>query len=198
MIAPYLASSLVNLFKPENTSQLKLIKDPNSIKMNNFLINGGIPVTLYSNMLIFRDSDKSLKLDGDVLETMTVYDFNVSHSNPQDQKLIYGFGKEVNFYFNQKGRKSNRDRTVTNLPKSPGLMISASGISNTFILSSDPDELCNRLILLQQEKHAGNNSDIIDEEIVFILDKLLVYKCISTKQHEQILIKCNLLHTKKK
>ena len=34
MIAPYLAISLVNLSKPENTSQFILIKDPNSIKMN--------------------------------------------------------------------------------------------------------------------------------------------------------------------
>ena len=39
MIAPYLAFSLVNLFEPENTSKLKLLKDPNSIRMNHFLIN---------------------------------------------------------------------------------------------------------------------------------------------------------------
>ena len=36
MIARYLASSLVNLFKPENKSQFKLIKDRNSIRMNEF------------------------------------------------------------------------------------------------------------------------------------------------------------------
>ena len=56
--------------------------------MNDFLINEGIPVTLFSNMITFRDSNKSFKLDGDLLETMTNYDFNVSHSNPKDQKLI--------------------------------------------------------------------------------------------------------------
>ena len=72
-------------------------------------------------------------------------------------------------------------------------MVSASGISKTIFLSSDPDELCNRLKLLLQEKHAGNNSDIINQEIIAIVDKLSVYKCISNKQHEQILIKCNLL-----
>ena len=88
LIAPYLASSLVNLFKPENKSQFRLKKDLNSTKMNDFLINGGIPVTLFSNMLIFRDSNKSFKLDGDLSETMTNYDFNVSHSNPKDKKLI--------------------------------------------------------------------------------------------------------------
>ena len=56
MIAPYLASSLVNLFKPQNKSQFTLIKDQNSIRMNDFLINGGLPVSLFSNILIFGDS----------------------------------------------------------------------------------------------------------------------------------------------
>ena len=37
-IAPYSASSLVILFKSENTSQFILIKDSNSIRMNDFLI----------------------------------------------------------------------------------------------------------------------------------------------------------------
>ena len=37
---------------------------------------------------------------------------------------------------------------------SPGLMIFASRISNTILLPSDPDELCDRLILLlQKNKH---------------------------------------------
>ena len=71
--------------------------------------------------------------------------------------------------------------------------IMASGISKTIILSSDPIELCDRLKLLLQEKHAGNNSDIINDEIVAIIDKLLEYNCISKKQHKQILIKCNIV-----
>ena len=109
MVAPYLASSLFNLFKPENKSQFRLIKDLNSTKMNVFLINGGIPVTLYSNMLTFGDSKKSFKLDGDLLETLTNYDFNVNHAIPQDQKLVIMFGKEMKFNIRQKGRKSERD-----------------------------------------------------------------------------------------
>ena len=36
LIAPYLTSSLVNLFKPENKSQFRLRKDTNSTKMNDF------------------------------------------------------------------------------------------------------------------------------------------------------------------
>ena len=69
----------------------------------------------------------------------------------------------------------------------------ASGVSKTKFLSSDPDELCDRLKLILQEKHAGNISDIINQEIVAIVDKLLEYKCISKKQQKQVLIKCNLI-----
>ena len=48
--------------------------------------------------------------------------------------------------------------------------------------------------LLLQEEHAGKNSDIINDEIIAIIVKLLEYKCISKKQHKQLLFKCNLLH----
>ena len=85
LIAPYLASSLVNLFQPENKSQFRIKKDLNWTKMNVFLINEGIPVTLLRNMITFTDSNKSFKLDGDLLETITSYDFNVDHANPQEQ-----------------------------------------------------------------------------------------------------------------
>ena len=159
--------------------------------MNDFLMIGGIPVTIYSNMLTFRDRNKSFKLDGDLLETMTKYDFNVNHANPQDQKLKYEFGKEMKFGIKQKGRKSNRDKSMIKLLKSPANM--ASGVTTIF-LSENPHELCDRLKLLLQEKHAGNNSDIINDEIVAIVDELLEYKCISKKQHKQLLINCNLLH----
>ena len=54
--------------------------------MNNFLINASIPVTLYSNMLTFRDSIESFKLVGDLLKAITIHNFIVGHSNPQNQK----------------------------------------------------------------------------------------------------------------
>ena len=85
-------------------------------------------------------------------------------------------------------------------------MVSSSGVSsshkksfsNTIFLTSDLNELCDRIKLLLQEKQAGNNSSIIDEQIVAIVDKLLEYKCISTKQHKPLLVKCSLLHIRKK
>ena len=72
-------------------------------------------------------------------------------------------------------------------------MVSASCVSKTIFLSSDPDEVCDRLNLILQEIHAGNNSKIINEEVVALPDKLLEYKCITKKQHKQILTKCNTL-----
>ena len=191
LIAPYLASSLVNFFKFENQSQFRLRKDLISTEMNNFLIHGIIPVSLHSNMITFRDSNKSFKLDGDLLKLITNYKFNVDHSCPQDKKFIYEFAREMNYDVKSIGRPSPRHSSIIKILNSPAIM--ASGISKTIILSSDPNELCDRLRLLLQEKHAGNNSDIFNDEIVAIVDKLLEYKCLSKKQHRQTLIKCNLL-----
>ena len=191
MIAPYLTTSLVEVFKKDNKSQFRFRKDPNSIKLNDFSIHGTIPVTIFSNMITFRDSNKSFRLEGDLLKLITNYKFNADHSSPQDKKLIYEFAKEMNYDTKSTGRPSTRHTSIIKILESPAIM--ASGISKTIILSFDPNELCDRLKLLLQEKHAGNNSDIINDEIVAIVDKLLEYKSLSKKQHKQILIKCNLL-----
>ena len=191
MIAPFLASSLVEVFKSDNKSQFRLRKDPDSTKMNDFLIHGKIPVTIFSNMITFRDSNKTFKLEGDLLKVLTNHKLNVDHSNQQDRKIIYEFAKEMNYDIKSTGRPSVRHNSMIRLLDKPAIM--ASGVSKTTFLSSDPNELCDRLKLFLQEKHGGNNSNLIDEEIVIIVDKLLEYKCISKKQHKQSLIKCNLL-----
>ena len=177
LIAPYLASSLVNLFKTENKSQFRLRKDPNSTKMNDFSIHGSIPVNLFGNMITFRDSNKTYRLEGDLLKLITNYIFNADHCSPQDKKLIYECAKEINYDTKSTGRPSTRHTSIIIILESPAIM--ASGISRTMILSSNPNELCDRIKLLLQEKHAGNNSNIINEEIFAIIDKLLECKCIS-------------------
>ena len=194
ILATYLMSPLSRITNPENGSQFKLVKDPSSNRVNDLKINKTIPITLYGNMLTFRDTNKQFELKGDLLEMITNNKFNVDLASLSDKKLMYDFAKEMHFDPKAPGNKSIRDRKVIKLLNSPGLMVSASGISKTIFLSSDPDELSERLKLLLQEKHAGNNSDIINEEIVAIVDKLLEYKCISKKQHKQILIKCDLIN----
>ena len=193
ILATYLMSPLSRITNPENSSQFKLVKDPSSNRVNDLKINKTIPITLYGNMLTFRDTNKQFELKGDLLEMITNSKFNVDLASLSDKKLMYDFAKEMHFDPKASGNKSTRDRKIIKLLNSPGLMVSASGVSKTIFLSSDPNELCDRLKLLLEEKHAGNNSDLINQEIVAIVDKLLEYKCITKKQHKQILIKCNLL-----
>ena len=157
-------------------------------------INNTIPITLYGNIITFCDTGKKFELKGDLLEMITNTKFNVDLASLQDKKLMYDFAKEMHFDPKASGNKTIRDRKLIKLLNSPGLMVSASGVSKTIFLSSDPNELCDRLKLVLQEKQAGNNSYIINEEIVVIIDKLLEYKCVTKKQHKQILIKCNLLN----
>ena len=193
ILASYLMSPLSKITNPENSSQFKLVKYSSSNRVNDLKIHNSIPITLYGNMLTFRDTNKQFELKGDLLEMITNSKYNVDLASLADEKLMHNFAKEMHFDTKAQGNKSTRDRTLIKLLKSPGLMVSASGVSKTILLSSDPDELCNRLKLLLQEKHAGNNSDIINDEIVAIVDKLLEYKCISKKQHKQILFKCIFL-----
>ena len=191
ILATYLMSPLSKITNPENTTQFKLVKDSNSNRVNDLKINKTVPITLYNNMLTFRDTGKEFKLTGDLLKMITNKNFNVDHVSLANKKLMYDFAKEMHFDTRAPGRKSTRDSTLITLLNSPRIM--GSGVTTIF-LSENADELCNRLKLLLQEKHAGNNSDIINDEIVAIIDKLLEYKCISKKQRKHILIKCNLLN----
>ena len=127
-------------------------------------MKNNIPNTLYGSILTFRDRGKKFELTGDLLEMITNSKNNVNLASLADKKLMYDFAKEMNFDLKAMGKKSNRDRTLIKLLESPVLIVSASGVSKTIFLSSDPDELCDRLKLLLQEKQAGNNSDIINKK----------------------------------
>ena len=142
---------------------------------------------LYVKMLFFKESNFSDEFHRDLLETMNNFNFNVNHSNPQDQKLKFEFGKEMIFNIEQIGRKINREKSLAKLLKSPTIL--ASGIS-TILVSSDLNELCDRSKFFLQEKQTGNISDTFNKEIVTLTEKLLKYKCISTKQFEIPLLKC--------
>ena len=166
ILATYSMSPLSKITNPENSSQFKLVKDSISNRVNGLKINKTIPITLFNNLLTFRDTGKEFELKGELLKMITNKNCNVGLASLSDKKLMYDFAKEMNFDMKAQGNKSIRDRTLIKLLKSPAIM--ASGIS-TVLLSSDPDELCNRLKLILQEKHAGNNSEIINEEIVAIV-----------------------------
>ena len=159
-----------------------------------------LPVTLSNNLLTFRDTDKTFELQGDLLKMITSKNYNVDLGTSQERKMIimYDFAKEMYFDERAPGNKSTRDRSLIRLLKSPGIIVSGSGVPSSHkknlsekqdFLSSNPNELCDRVKFLLQEKQAGNKSDIIDEKIIAIAHKLLEYKCVSTKQHKILLIK---------
>ena len=72
ILASYFLSLLSKInIKPEHTSQFKPVKHPNSNSVIHPLINKAITVTLYENLLTFRDTDKTFKLNGELLRSKT-------------------------------------------------------------------------------------------------------------------------------
>ena len=171
ILASYLMSPLSKITNPENTTQFKLVKDSTSNRVNDSKINKTVPITLYNNMLTFRDTGKEFELKGELLKLITNKHYNVNLASLKDKKLVYDFAKAMTFDTKALGNKSTRDGTLIKLLNSPAIM--ASGITTIF-LSENADELCDRLRLLVQEKQSGKNSDITaDQEIIAIVDKLL-------------------------
>ena len=139
ILATYLMSPLSKITNLENSSQFKLVKDSNSNRVHDLKINKTILIALYINLLTFRDTGKEFELKRDLLKMITNKNYNVDLASFSDKKIMYDFAKEMNFDVKGFGRKPTRGRTLIYLLKSPGLMVSASGISKTIFLSSDPD-----------------------------------------------------------
>ena len=194
ILASHLMSPLSKITNPQNTSQYKKVKVSSSNRINDLSKHNTIPITLHDNLLTFRDTGKEIELKGDLSKMISNKNYNVDLATLSDEKLMYDFAKEMKFDVKSPGNKFTRYETLMKLPKSQGLMISASGVSKTIFLSPDPHKMCNRLRLLLQELQAGITFDIINEQIIAIVDKLLEYKCLSNKQHKQLSIQCNLLH----
>ena len=108
ILASYLMFPLSKITNPENTSQFNLVKDSSSNRVNDLLMKNKIPITLYGNMLTFRDTNKQFELTGDLLEMITNKDFNVDHASLADKKLMYDFAKEMHFDQKAVGKKSTR------------------------------------------------------------------------------------------
>ena len=100
---------------------------------------------------------------------------------------MFELAKEI--YFDKRAlvEESTRDKSPIRLLKSPAIMTSGT---STLYSPENSDDLYDRKKLLIEEKQAGNNSNIIDEEIIGIGEKLLEYKCRSTKQLRFLFIKC--------
>ena len=71
ILANYLMSPLSKITSPENTSQFKLVKDHNSIRVNDLLTKNTKPITFFDNILTFPDTSKEFDLKGDLLKMIS-------------------------------------------------------------------------------------------------------------------------------
>ena len=107
---------------PEHSSHFKLVKHPNSIRVNDFLLNEIIPNTLFDNLLPFRDTNKKFELEEEHLKKLTNRNYNVDLINLSDGKLLFEFAEEVFFDDKAVDSKSTRDTTLINMTKSLAIM----------------------------------------------------------------------------
>ena len=59
-------SPLSKINNPEQTSHYKLVKDPDSNRVFDLLINKTIPITINDSLLTCRDTDKMFELEGEL------------------------------------------------------------------------------------------------------------------------------------
>ena len=81
MLAHSFLSLLSETTTAKHTSQIKLVKDPQSNRVYDLLIKKTKHVTLYDNLIIFLDTDKKFQLKGDLLEMITNKDYNDDLAN---------------------------------------------------------------------------------------------------------------------
>ena len=84
ILASYLMSPLSKITNPEKSSQFKLVKDSSSNRVNDLFIRNTIPITLYNNLLTFRDTGRVFELKGDLLEMITIKICNVDLASLAD------------------------------------------------------------------------------------------------------------------
>ena len=63
--ASYLLSPISKVTNPKNSSQFKQVKEPNSNRVYDLIINKTIPVTLENSLLTFRETVNKIELHAD-------------------------------------------------------------------------------------------------------------------------------------
>ena len=85
VLASYWLLSLFKVTNPEHTSQFKLVKDPDSNRVKDLLINRIKPVTPYGNLLTLSDADKKFELEGDALKMITNKNYKIALAKLRDK-----------------------------------------------------------------------------------------------------------------
>ena len=209
-----IVKTVSNLLNDKNKSQFSLepITQDNP---NLFTINPHNPqqVLIKGSTMIFENGN-SYDLSNPDLQyfiTNTQFDKPINNWGPiynflNDMKydLNYGDKKSIRYQFIKElysryqlqgytqGQSQSYTREATQGFTGSGLRSYANGESyreysqQYIFLPSDPDELVDQLKLLYFEKVGGNDSFLINEQIIAIIDKLLEYECISPSQHQNM------------
>ena len=87
ILSSYLMTPLSKITNPENFSQFKLAKDPNSNRVNDLLIKNTKPLSLFNFLLTFRDTGKEFELKGDLFKMTTNNNYKVDIASLADKKI---------------------------------------------------------------------------------------------------------------
>ena len=104
ILASYLMTPLSKITNLETSTAFKLVKDHNSNRVNDLLINKSIPITFHDNLLTFRDTGREFELKGDLLKMLTNKNYNADLASLSDKKIMYDFAKEINFGTKAQGK----------------------------------------------------------------------------------------------
>ena len=118
----YFAKSLIDAFKPESRSRLRLFDNPNSYKVKDFIITINIPVILYSNLWKICDTNINFEIRGDLLKLIISYIFDIDNSDSWDDKIVYDFANGMIFDFTPISTKSTKNKTLARLLSLPAIM----------------------------------------------------------------------------
>ena len=108
--------------EPKQTSQFTLVKNPDSNKVNDLLINKTKPVTLYDNLLNFRATNEKFVLQGELLKMITSKNCKSRLANIPDEKLMFELAREIYFDYKALDRKSGRVKFFIRLLQSAAIM----------------------------------------------------------------------------
>ena len=193
-ISSDIAHTLSALFKNNNPQfKIQFNEDNESRDIYKFTINENfkLPIQIKGNNIIFQNN-KEYNLTNPSLEHF-LNTTNIKREQIEDPQLIKDFLDDIKYkeeYNNDK--KSERYRLINHLLKFPIYKseeeTSASGLKEQIIvLPADPNELVNKLRILNQEKIAGNDSKLINTHIEAIVDQLLNLQVINNEEHYNIL-----------
>ena len=149
MIDSNIVRTLSNLMNNKNKSQFSLNYNTSD---NSFTINPINPqkIKIKGYNMEFKNGNIYDLRNKDLAYFLSYT--NMNENNITDDELIYNFYKDVKYDLNLAGdKRSNRYRYIKKLSSKT----TGEGI---VFLSSDPNELVDRLYLLYQEKIAGNDS----------------------------------------